>query len=268
MKVSNRLLYAVLALSVLVNLVSGLPSLLDIVRQQSREKKLASAAAPAPAAKKPSAPPHESLLKQGVIPPERQVKRTEILNTLVEKYGYRSYLEIGQGVRSHNFDWIDCPIKIGVDPDRSLNAAYQMTSDEFFEVNKATFDLIFIDGLHTAEQVEKDVLNALQVLNQNGAIMLHDCCPRTERMQKVPRETGEWTGDVWKAWVKLRATRPDLEMVTVNEDIGCGIIRRGEQQTITLPEPLTYEALDADRKNLLNLVPINDFLTDLRNRDD
>ncbi len=39
----------------------------------------------------------------------------------------------------------------------------------------------------------------------------------------------EWCGDVWKSFVKFRATRPDLQMRTVDCDWGCGIIRRGEQ---------------------------------------
>jgi hypothetical protein len=68
--------------------------------------------------------------------------RTNILNTLVERYAYTSYLEIGQGLRNVNFDWVRCLIKIGVDPDRGLNAAYQMTSDDFFKINNDTYLLI------------------------------------------------------------------------------------------------------------------------------
>ena len=52
-----------------------------------------------------------------------------------------------------------------------------MTSDEFFSQNKETFDLIFIDGLHIHEQVLKDIDNSLNVLNENGVILLHDCLP-------------------------------------------------------------------------------------------
>ena len=35
----------------------------------------------------------------------------------------------------------------------------RMTSDSFFNQNKIIFDLIFIDGLHTAEQGFKDLIN-------------------------------------------------------------------------------------------------------------
>lgn len=83
-------------------------------------------------------------------------------------------------------------------------------------------------------------------------------------MQIVPRQQKVWTGDVWKTWVKLRGTRPDLKMYVVDADSGCGIIRRGTQETIKLPENLTYEALDKNRKKFLNLVDVNSFLKDLK----
>lgn len=212
------------------------------------------------------AAPHRysSVLKYDRIPPGVRLSRTNILNTLVERYGYSSYLEIGQGLSQANFDWVRCRTKIGVDPDKSLNAAYPMTSDEFFALNKAAFDLIFIDGLHQADQVERDILNALQVLNENGSILVHDCNPTSLEMQVIPRSQKVWTGDVWKAWVRLRATRPDLKMYVIKAESGCGLIRRGHQTTIELPDNLTYEGLAENREKWLNLVEPNIFLEDLK----
>jgi len=107
--------------------------------------------------------PWPSILKFNHLPAlyKREIKRTTLLNTLVDKFNYQSYLEIGQGHKEDNFRWIDCPHKIGVDPDESLNAAFQMTSDEFFAQNEDSFDLIFIDGLHLARQVEIVILNCV-----------------------------------------------------------------------------------------------------------
>src|SRR5690606_11871232 len=79
--------------------------------------------------------------------------RTDLLNHLAEKYSLERYLEIGVQVPALNFDKINCPYKIGVDPDPNASALHCVTSDEFFSYNKDQFDLIFIDGLHTAEQV-------------------------------------------------------------------------------------------------------------------
>ena len=210
--------------------------------------------------------PWPSLLRYDFIPASHQskIQRTNVLNTLVEKFNYQSYLEVGQGRKGLNFRWINCPTKIGVDPNKKFNAAFQMTSDEFFDQNTDSFDLIFIDGLHHADQVERDILNSLKVLNKNGTIVVHDCNPINETWQIVPRESETWTGDVWKAWVKLRATRQDLKMYVINVDFGCGIIRKGKQVTINIPEELTYKMLDENRKDFLNLVDINFFLQDIR----
>ncbi len=210
--------------------------------------------------------PWPSILKYDFIPApyKSEVKRTTILNTLVEKYGYRSYLEIGQGHKEDNLQWIDCPIKIGVDPNTNLDATFQMTSDDFFAQNKDSFDLIFVDGLHHADQAEKDILNSLKFLNKNGTIVAHDCNPKDESWQTIPSSVPTWTGDVWKAWVKLRATRPDLKMYVIDIDFGCGIIRKGTQETIHIPEELTYRLLVENREEYLNLVDINFFLQDIR----
>ncbi len=47
-------------------------------------------------------------------------------------------------------------------------------SDNFFNKNKINYDLIFIDGNHTINQVLKDTINSLNCLNKNGIIILHD----------------------------------------------------------------------------------------------
>jgi len=55
--------------------------------------------------------------------------------------------------------------KTGVDPSPRRVLAewemHQMASDAFFAANTSKFDLIFIDGLHTSDQVIKDIFNAL-----------------------------------------------------------------------------------------------------------
>jgi len=192
------------------------------------------------------------------IPAQNQ---TDVLNLIRTKYDYQSYLEIGQGKREDNFDAIDAKVKIGVDPNRQWNAAFQMTPDEFFAQNKMAFDLIFIHGLHDAGKVEKTLSQSLKILKKDGTIVISDCNPTTDEQQKLPAPptAGEWYGDVWKAWVKLRATRDDLNMYVVNLDTGCGVITRGKQKKLTLPANLNYEALAANRKDLLNLIDVKQF---------
>lgn len=208
-----------------------------------------------------------SLLNVDPIPPRGNIKRTAILNTLIEKFHYQSYLEIGQGRKQDNFNWVQCKTKIGVDPNKTLEAAYPLTSDEFFAINKNSFDLIFIDGLHHADQVERDILNALKVLNNKGTIVVHDCNPMTEEMQIVPRQQEAWTGDVWKTWVKLRATRPDLKMYVIDVNFGCGIVQKQDKtlEPIRADRQMSYSVFAKNRKKLLNLIDVADFLRSLKN---
>ena len=60
-----------------------------------------------------------------------------------------------------------------------------------------SFDLVFIDGLHTYEQVKKDIINSLNCLKENGVVLVHDCMPDCMSKQAVPRYRMTWNGDVW-----------------------------------------------------------------------
>ena len=153
--------------------------------------------------------------------------RTAIINWLIAEQGYRSYLEIGVG-DGGNFAAVQCAEKESVDPKgdgyAGAEATHELTSDEFFARNQRGYDLIFIDGLHHAEVVYRDMVNALAALNPGGMIVCHDMNPQTEEMQAVPRQVREWTGDCWRAWLKLRAEREDLCMVVADIDYGVGVI--------------------------------------------
>ena len=61
------------------------------------------------------------------------MKRNEIIQYLIDKKGYKSYLEIGVG-GSNNFNKIKCKHKDGVDPNGRGN--FIMTSDLFFKITK------------------------------------------------------------------------------------------------------------------------------------
>lgn len=192
---------------------------------------------------------------------EKRVKsRIEIINRLIKQRGYKSYCEIGIW-RGTCFNAVECKRKVSVDPAANPPAIYEMSSDEFFKQTRETFDIFFIDGLHTAEQVEKDIENALKRLNPGGIIVCHDCNPETEHEQRPSEEydgNGIWVGTVWRAFAKLRMTRPDLRMVVVDTDFGCGLIEPGEQNTY--PEhKLTYPFYVQNRKELMNVIDPEEF---------
>jgi predicted O-methyltransferase YrrM len=130
-----------------------------------------------------------SFLRKKIGAPENPLdirSRTELLNHLVARHHYRRYLEIGVRNPRDNFWHIDALVKESVDP--QARATHRMTSDAFFlqhaaQVDRQTFDLIFVDGLHLADQVERDVENSLRALSEGSAIVLHDCNPVSENAQ-------------------------------------------------------------------------------------
>lgn len=192
--------------------------------------------------------------------------RTNLLNDILIAFGGKSYLEIGINSPKRNFDKINVECKIGVDPDKKAKATICKTSDDFFKSNKKMFDLIFIDGLHHCDQVLKDIENSLNFLNPNGTIVLHDCNPQEEIHQVIPQNSVHWNGDVWKAWVDVRNSFDGLECFVVDIDEGCGVIRRNDNfKKYDFIVDLTWINLVKYRKELLNLISLNEFKDYLKN---
>lgn len=187
--------------------------------------------------------------------------RYQIINELIKRHGYENYLEIGveRGLCITN---INAKNKTSVDPDPQYPVTHKMTSDEFFRQNKQVFDIVFIDGLHHSDQVDKDIDNSIRFLSTKGSIVLHDCNPIKEVMQRVPRETVDWNGDVWKSIVRfIDQSCDDYEVFTVDTDHGCTIIRRGHCEcNFIMPDELTYDWLDKNRRQAINLISIKEFL--------
>jgi len=190
--------------------------------------------------------------------------RTEIINGLIEKNKYTSYLEIGVNTPSQpGYNWIGVkiPVKHGVDP--NVETTYKMTSDEFFDNHiSQKYDIVFVDGLHLHEQVYRDIVNSLNNINENGTIVVHDCNPITEITQRRERASDAWHGDVWKAIVQLRMENPNIEIDTVNTDEGCGIIRKGTQELLNVNENenyYDYSFLEKNRETAINLISVKTF---------
>lgn len=200
------------------------------------------------------------------VPKEhKKMLRSQIINLLAHHSKFKSYLEIGIYDKARNFNLIQIPRKVGVDPNPVYKATHVMTSDEFFEKHSdKTFDCVFIDGLHLDEQVRRDIDHALAVLNPGGAIVIHDCNPPTKWHQRTPFEGGPhpWNGTVWKAWMWHRINSPNLNMYVVDSDWGVGIIQKGEQQCYkigTKIDPYDYSILENDRIAALNLISVDEF---------
>ncbi|HUN55876.1 MAG TPA: class I SAM-dependent methyltransferase [Smithella sp.] len=190
---------------------------------------------------------------------------TDLLNYLAKKYNLQRYLEIGVQNPNSNFNKINVTSKIGVDPYPTFKQfnIEEMTSDEFFEDSKANFDLIFIDGLHHAEQVERDFENSMHHLSAGGFIVLHDCNPEFERHTSVPRkEKGKWLGDVYK-FISVLSRYQGIEYRTLNMDNGCCVVWRSQVIKATMNKDwrdITWKQFVESGPQMINLVSVDDFI--------
>lgn len=206
--------------------------------------------------------------------------RTELLNYLIQTRQLSDYLEIGV-YDFHNFHQIQVQSKQWVDPHPkgyyvsyiipSLTVeqkdGYCLTSDDFFLSKYPTkYDLIFIDGLHEAEQVKRDIQNSTRVLKPNGVIVCHDCNPMDVEMATHTPTSPVWYGTVWKGYCEFMIENSaDFYHYTVDIDCGCGIIIPRKEHIETPPITdelnLSWEEFVERRVELLNLISWETFLS-------
>ncbi len=186
--------------------------------------------------------------------------RKFIVQDIINTNKYEKYLEIGC-FDNELFDNIKTTYKTGVDP--VSGGTIRLTSDQFFKNNKESFDCVFIDGLHTYNQVKKDIHNSLKYLNINGIIMLHDCLPNNFYEQATPRCQWIWNGDVWKAVVECR-TDKNLDVYTCYADFGIGVIFKRPNKNllkyqITDFSKLKFEEYHKDPYSLMNIIEYDEL---------
>ena len=194
------------------------------------------------------------------------VQRYDIINHLIEKYKLINYLEIGV-FKGENIREVKAIHKDGVDPGAERfttpEVNYPMTSDEFFKLleghDEIKYDIIFIDGLHYSEQVDKDIQNSLKHVVEGGFIVLHDCNPISYEAQIIPRETVVWNGNVWKAFVEFKLNNPTYNCCVVDTDFGVGVIHNLGTDYKLDTKVEDWEYFNSNRKELLNLISWDEF---------
>lgn len=173
----------------------------------------------------------------------KQPRRSTIINYLATMIDAQNYLEIGVRDPRKNFNRIQCKNKFSVDPGIEFEdnpVDFKMTSDTFFKKLKndeleiksnIKFDVIFIDGLHISDQAEKDILNSLDFITDNGFVILHDCNPPSEFHQReqynfmLSPAKSFWNGTTWKAFYKARH-QSGLYSICFDTDWGVGVISK------------------------------------------
>lgn len=159
----------------------------------------------------------------------------DVLRDLHEHHGSSFYLEIGVET-GRTLALSQCPC-IGIDPDMSNLKAldyhpgtrlYQQTSDEFFEASTipVPIDLAFIDGLHHAEQVMRDLNNILQYSAPSVVIVIDDIIPTSKEAATRTRTTESWSGDVYRVVPMIQARSDLVSVVIPANPAGLLVVRR------------------------------------------
>lgn len=189
------------------------------------------------------------------------MKRFHVINKLISDCGFKRYLEIGVN-RGHCYREINCDFKLAVDPNYAYENSIVCTSDWFFKnYTGDKFDIIFIDGLHLAEQTILDIENASLWTQESGMVVCHDALPQEEIEQsRTPRQNQPWTGDVWKALHQI-AVRGSHTLTTIDCDYGVCVLQKNKSN----PFPYASQELTWDyflkNKSFLNIIHPEAFMT-------
>ena len=206
------------------------------------------------------------------------------LQFLHKQVNPKIYLEIGVETGRSLILANDDTLAIGVDPQpmiqvplKSRTFVFKKTSDDFFKndanqiLDGSTIDLAFIDGMHLFEFVLRDFINVEKYSSKNSIITVHDILPKSELTASRVRETGFWTGDVYKFVLILKKYRPDLKMFNSNiAPAGLAIIGNLNPESKILEEKydaivdefmnFSYDELEKDKENMLSIEADSKFI--------
>lgn len=158
-------------------------------------------------------------------------------------------------------------------------------SDSFFEreakakgaIGNKNISLFYIHNSKSYIQTYRDLVNSLEWLPTGSYIVVEGCNPKVpeqaypagseEQLKQLVKEgllkkyPDDWIGDVWKAIVRLRYERKDLDIFVLDADLGIAVIRKVEPRTGTIKgnmttqqiTNLTYRDLEKNREEFLNL---------------
>ena len=164
-------------------------------------------------------------------------RRSDRLNQLATINKSSNYLEIGVS-KGITFNAVNIKNKVAVDPKFKFKTQkyatenivfLEITSDEFFKNHAKgfeSFDLIYLDGLHTFEQTFRDFCASVSLAHSQTIWLIDDTCPGsyaqaqsslqncTKLRQFSPEKNGNWMGDVFKIVAAIHDFFPQFSFAT------------------------------------------------------
>ena len=219
--------------------------------------------------------------------------RAEVIQGLLALFGAPRYLEIG--VHSgETFHAVTAARKVAVDPAFRFSIAeaaeadptaefHPMTSDAYFAATPGdaeTFDLVFLDGLHTFEQTLRDLMNALARVRADSIIVIDDVLPNghpaaigdpdvfVRYFDAVPGTDRAWMGDVYRLVYFIAAFMPAWSYATVAENHGQLVMWRQPRdvvhdRTVEAVSRIGYTEVALD-KAAFQIRPYGEIVEDIR----
>jgi hypothetical protein len=227
----------------------------------------------------------------------RYWRKFHLIHELAHIHGYRTILEISTAKSGLTYGLLDqtrfdvCKRLSYLTADDWTDGApvdYRScdhdTSDCLSEIQTKgqRFDIVFVDACHEYECSLRDIYDAINLVNDHGIIVLHDCLPDSEALCTPYRgDLEDWYGVTYKAYLDVLTARNDLWYCTVDADYGCGMIRRNRKtrlykRAIDGDESshsawrsagnnnnyiAAYHVYDRNRDALMNVVTVHEFLT-------
>lgn len=183
-----------------------------------------------------------------------KLERSSVINQIANTIDAKMYLEIGVN-RGVTFNSVNILTKVAVDPkflftdkkSRELDTGekfyfHEITSDDFFQDYAQTyssFDLVYLDGLHTFEQTLKDLLNTMNHTHDKSIIVIDDTLPNDVfsslpsaqeciRLRRsvfgIRKNDNAWMGDVYKLVAFIHDFMPFLSYATLKDNHGQTIV--------------------------------------------
>ena len=167
--------------------------------------------------------------------------KSDLVNALGALNGWRRYLEFGALTTGGQYSEIDrsqfttchrlsylClrPPEDGLPVDFESNTVDIADCIRRIDEQRQRYDVILVDSWHSYDASVRDLAAGYYLLQEGGAMVVHDCLPTSEDQVTPEFHKGLWCGLTYKAYLDFVIKYSPMDYYTLDTDFGCGVIRR------------------------------------------
>ena len=167
--------------------------------------------------------------------------KIEIVGLLAAKYEFRRYLELCTPTTGNYYKGLDrrvlstthrlmynCPADFVDGSTVDFRSDSLEISQCLAEIRGKglRYDIILVDPFHEYDTSYRDILEAFDLIDEGGMLVVHDCLPPNAAVATPRFIPSTWCGVTYKAYLDFVCARRGLDYRTVDVDYGCGLIRK------------------------------------------